>query len=153
MFVYRFVCVYKYCLLSQLVAVFFFLLLLFLLLLLLSFSFILLEDSVFTLSIFLLDEGNQKRIVLKNRKSFLLHFVSYLYIYNILLLLLLAAENRTKDFMCCCLFFSRNLHVFSYIFCFIILFLDSEVCVEFWFWFLNLVVGFGIGILRFEFCF
>lgn len=83
MFVYRFVCVYKYCLLLQLVAVFFFLLLLFLLLLLLSFSFILLEDSVFTLSIFLLDEGNQKRIVLKNRKSFSLHFVSYLYIYII----------------------------------------------------------------------
>lgn len=151
MFVYRFVCVYKYCLLSQLVAVFFFLLLLFLLLLLLSFSFILLEDSVFTLSIFLLDEGNQKRIVLKNRKSFSLHFVSYLYIYNILLLLLLAAENQTKDFMSCFFFFFAETCTFFFIyFVLSFFFLDSEVCVEFWFLFLNLVVGFGIGILRFE---
>lgn len=129
MFVYRFVCVYKYCLLLQLVAVFFFLLLLFLLLLLLSFSFILLEDSVFTLSIFLLDEGNQKRIVLKNRKSFSLHFVSYLYIYNILFLLLLAAENRTKDFMCCCFFLAETCTFFFYILSFIIfLFGFRSVC-------------------------
>lgn len=149
MFVYRFVCVYKYCLLSQLVAVFFFLFLLWLLLLFLflSFSFILLEEYVFTLSIFLLDEGNQKRIVINNRKLFLLHFVSYLYIYC---------------YCCCCWKSNQRFYLFFFFFaetCTFFLyilfyhFLDSEVCVEFRFWFLNLVVGFGIGILRFEICF